>query len=112
MKTITTIDMRRTVFTIILVLLTVVGVWAQRFQSAGLYFNITDETAKTVEVTYEVKSSGSNYSSLSGVLGIPATVTYNEVEYSVTGIGEYAFRKCSALTQVTLPNSVTSIGDS
>ena len=104
--------MRRTVFTITLVLLTVVGVWAQRFQSAGLYFNITDETAKTVEVTYEVKSSGSNYSSLSGVLGIPATVTYNEVEYSVTGIGEYAFRKCSALTQVTLPNSVTSIGES
>ena len=107
-----TIDMRRTIFTITLVLLTVVGVWAQRFQSAGLYFNITDETAKTVEVTYEVKSSGSNYSSLSGVLGIPATVTYNEVEYSVTGIGEYAFRKCSALTQVTLPNSVTSIGES
>ena len=78
MKTITTIDMRRTVFTITLVLLTVVGVCAQRFQSAGLYFN----------------------------------VTYNEVEYSVTGIGEYAFRKCSALTQVTLPNSVTSIGES
>ena len=31
---------------------------------------------------------------------------------SVTSIGNYAFRGCSGLTELTLPNSVTSIGES
>ena len=42
---------------------------------------------------------------------IPETVIYEDVEYHVTSIGDYAFRYCSSLTSVTLPASVTSIGN-
>lgn len=33
------------------------------------------------------------------------------VEYGITSIGEYAFVGCSGLTELTLPNSVTRIGN-
>ena len=32
------------------------------------------------------------------------------VEYGITSIGEYAFVGCSGLTELTLPNCITSIG--
>ena len=46
----------------------------------------------------------------SGDITIPSFITYNDVEYSVTSIGNAAFCKCTRLTSITIPNSVTSIG--
>jgi len=43
-------------------------------------------------------------------LEIPATVTNEDVNYSVTSIEERAFMDCTGLTAITIPNSVTSIG--
>ena len=51
------------------------------------------------------------YGNYSGKVVIPATFTYNEVDYSVASIGSYAFYDCSDLTSVTIPNSVKSIGE-
>ena len=78
-------------------------------------------TAKAEEVTidgikYDVVTkgkiatviSGGNYS---GDIVIPSEITYNDVIYSVTSIGNSAFY-CSGLKSIEIPNSVTSIGNS
>ena len=51
------------------------------------------------------------YSGYSGEVNIPEFVTYEGNTYKVTSIGESAFWGCSGLTSVTIPNSVTSIGE-
>ena len=103
--------MTRKLFTFALALLAAASAWAYDFKSGDLYYNITDESNKTVEVTYELLYTSDNYSSLSGAVTIPETVSYNGTTYSVTSIGDRAFSGCSAITQVTIGNSVTSIGD-
>ena len=102
--------MTRKLFTFALALLVAGSARAYDFKAGDLYYNIIDEAAKTVEVTYEEFYSSNNYSSLSGAITIPAAVTYNDTEYSVTSIGLRAFYYCYTLTQVTIPNSVTYIG--
>ena len=83
--------------------------WAQRFQSGDLYYNITNDTERTVEVTYQ-----SNYMSPGNYIGInsvyiPETVTYNSINYTVTSIGAGAFEFSYDLKSVSIPHSVTSI---
>ena len=43
---------------------------------------------------------------------IPSSVTIEGKEYSVTSIGASAFKSCSLLTSIEIPNGVTSIGNS
>ena len=73
---------------------------------SGLKYSITDEDKRQAEL------SGYEEDKPKGTLNIPATVTINGTEYSVTSIGNDAFWDCSSLQSVTIPNSVTSIGNS
>ena len=96
---------------LILTLLATSTLWAQRFQVGDLYYNITSDTVPyTVEVTYQYKESDINYSGFTEVT-IPSSVSYNNITYNVTSIGEDAFYKCSSLYTITIPESITSIGD-
>ncbi len=68
----------------------------------GIYYYLIPK-GNAAEVT-------SNPNKYSGTVVIPETVTYNDVTYSVTNIGNDAFYGCNGLTSITIPNSVTSIG--
>ncbi len=85
--------------------LTLYAIWEDTPYVSELKYTITDEANRQVMVTgYEgVKPRGT--------LNIPATVTINGKEYSVTSIGDFAFYDYSNLQSVTIPESVTSIGD-
>ena len=67
----------------------------------GIYYNISGTTAT-------VTSGEKEYS---GDIVIPESITFENSKYNVTRIGNSAFEKCSSLTSVTIPNSVTSIGE-
>ena len=103
---------------LLLVLMSMTGItaYAHDFEVANsdgktIYYVINDD-GTSVSVSFR----GSNYSSYSnryvGDIVIPESVTYNETTYSVTSIGIRAFYNCYSLTSITIPNSVTSIGNS
>ena len=90
-------------------LLCCISVSAEHFEVDGIYYNIT--TDNTVAVTFRGYYSSSYSNEYFGEVTIPESVTYSGNTYSVTSIGNYAFRGCSSLTSVEIGNSVTSIGD-
>jgi hypothetical protein len=74
-----------------------------------IYYNyIKDGTELEVVNRTNGISSSDSYS---GSVVIPKEVTYMNRTYKVTSIRYEAFYQCSNLTSVTIPNSVTSIGN-
>lgn len=89
----------------------------QVFQVDGIYYSINEEDSTTVSVAtsgeiYNEETNGyiQVHHDVNGSISIPSTVRYNGFTYTVTGIGDYAFLGYENLTDIQIPNSVSSIG--
>ena len=79
--------------------------------------NIRDVYITDVEAWLNISFGGNtsypNYYGRLHILGEGGVeITELTIPNSVTSIGDYAFYKCSSLTSITIPDSVTSIGNS
>ena len=74
------------------------------FYQDGIFYKIRG--SGQVKVTYRDE----DYNNYRGTVTVPATVNYNNTNYTVKGIGDYAFRDCGNLTKVNLPATIDSIG--
>lgn len=94
--------MRRKLFFILMTLSIPLMGWSSvgsEFEKDDFYFEITNETeCRLIEC-------GSNATNIS----IPDQVTYEDMTYSVTSIGNNAFSWCKNMTSVTIPSSITII---
>ena len=82
--------------------------YAYDFAIDGIFYNITSLKELTVEVT----NNGDTqlYRGYSGNIVVPSFVKYNDYEFKVTSIGDWAFYICPELISVQLPSSIKSIG--
>ena len=93
-------------------LFTLMALWVSAVANAdntkidGIYYKISGTSATVTESSYGVYSNENSYS---GDVTIPPTITYNGVVYPVERIGHNAFYNCTALTSVSIPESVTTI---
>ena len=93
--------MKKQLLLLVMMLLPLVAS-ANEVEIDGIFYNLTSKTRKA-----EVIKSPNKYS---GSIIIPDSIKYEDCYYKVTEIGKDAFFQCKDLNDVTLPNTITSIG--
>ncbi|MBR4925987.1 MAG: leucine-rich repeat protein [Prevotella sp.] len=72
-------------------------------QVGNLYYWISGISAS-------VAPSSSNSYYIEETYTIPSSISYNDYNYTVNAIGDYAFKNCTSLKTVYMPNTIKSIG--
>ena len=103
--------MKKNILVCLLALLLPCLAVAHDFEVDGIYYNITSEERKTVEVTdpSDKKVVDGGYKFYKDVVFIPEKVSYDGKEYTVTAIGESAFQYNYELLSIVMPNTIRSI---
>lgn len=76
------------------------------FDRDGICYLLTTYDDGTGAITVE---NGGSFNTYSGIVNIPDTVYYEGAYYPVVGIGYQAFKDCTGLTAVTIPEGVTML---
>lgn len=88
------------------------------FQVGSLFYSVLDEERLTVTLApqyYEESQDAHGYDkdkSPKGKVVVPQTITHGGKTYTVTQIEDETFENCVELTEIVLPESITSIGTS
>ena len=96
----------------------VAQMWAYTCKVDGICYDL-NSTKQTATVTYSGYPYNNDYTGAYGSslkdreIVIPSTISYNDVEYTVTAIGDDAFYTSGSsvlMASITIPSTVTSIG--
>lgn len=87
-------------------LLSSTSVSAYDFEVDGIYYDVVSFSELTCKIVKE-----NDQSFYEGDFVIPATVNYNNKTLTVVEIAGGIFNNCSELTSITIPNTISSIGD-
>ena len=103
--------MKKTLTTLLSLLIFATS-FAYDVQIDNIYYNL-DHKNNTAIVTHDGKYTDENNSGYTQLeITIPATISYNGVEYNITSIGNNAFYKNATIKSISITNGVTSIGSS
>lgn len=80
------------------------SVHVKAFEAGDLYYNILSEAPLQCEVTFPETGV------YSGNIEVPSIVEFEGVEYTVTGIGHYAFAGSETLANIVLPPTIKAVG--
>ena len=83
---------------------------SHNFEVDGIYYKIVDKDSRLAMVTYKGKDWNAYDHEYRDTILIPNTVTYRNKVYRITEIGDYAFRGCSEMTSIAIPETVWHIG--
>jgi len=99
--------MKKILLVFFILVLNIQFVIAYDFEINGIYYNITSVTDKTIEVTCRPDENQNYY----GDIIIPSLVSYNNIDFTVTCIGERAFTYFGrdSLNSITIPASIREI---
>ena len=95
-------SLSRRLFTVIIMMVASVLCTEAQTLIDGLYYNL-DSNTKTASVA-------ENHSASGDIIVIPEKVSYGNVEYTVTSLGDNSFYHCRELKSIRIPNTVTRIG--
>lgn len=97
------------VFTLMSLLASAHDIEVQNAYGVTIYYNYANNGTE-LSVTYRGSYYDTYSNEYSGNVVIPNEVTFMNKTRKVTSVGDEAFRKCTSLTAITIPNSVTTIG--